>query len=185
MDVFKLQVDDDSELVLRSQTDAERFFRLTDTNRTYLRPWLPWVDHTNAIEDTAEYIRKCEAGFRAGTQIDVGIRYKGDWVGSVGLNDISKEDRKAEIGYWLAEDAQGKGTMTRAVQALVDHGFSQLDLNRIWIRCAAENEKSAAVPRRLGFTHEGTLRQNERVYDHFEDQMVWSLLRSEWEQRRA
>jgi hypothetical protein len=76
--MFTLRVDNDIELVLRSEADSEKFFRLTDTNRAYLRPWLPWVDHTNTVEDTAEYIRECEADFRAGTKIDVGIKYHGD-----------------------------------------------------------------------------------------------------------
>lgn len=182
--MFTLRVDDDIQLTLRTQDDAEEFFRLTDANRAYLRPWLPWVDYTKTVEDTAEYIRKCQTDYHAGTTIDVGIKYQGEWVGSVGLNDISKEHRKAEIGYWLDKAAQGKGIMTRAVQALVDYGFRELNLNRVWLRCATDNEKSAAVPRRLGFAHEGILRQNEWMNDHFEDDMVWSLLRSEWEDRQ-
>lgn len=182
--MFTLRVDDDIELVLRTEADAEAFFCLTDTNRSHLRPWLLWVDHTKTVADTVEYIRRCEEKFRSGTHIDVGIKYQGKWVGSVGLNDISKDHRKAEIGYWLDKRAQGKGIMTRAVQALIDYGFCELNLNRVWIRCATDNEKSAAVPERLGFTHEGTLRQSEWMYDHFEDDMVWSLLRLEWEERQ-
>ncbi len=182
--MFRLTVDDDIQLVLRSETDAAAFFGLTDANRRHLRAWLPWVDHTTTIEDTAGYIRKCETDFHAGTKIDVGIRYQGEWVGSIGLNDISPEHRKAEIGYWLAEDAQGKGIMTKAVHALVYYAFGELNLNRVWIRCATNNRKSAAVPRRLEFVHEGTLRQNEWMHDHFEDHDCFSLLRSEWKKRQ-
>ena len=70
--------------------------------------------------------------------------------------------------------------MTRACRALVEVGFTRLDLNRIVIRAACGNDKSAAVPLRLGFTLEGTSRQAERLYDRYVDLRVYALLKEEW-----
>jgi ribosomal-protein-serine acetyltransferase len=47
------------------------------------------------------------------------------------------------------------------------------------IACGVENKRSQAIPQRLGFTHEGTARQAEWLYDHFVDHQIYSLLRSD------
>ena len=73
--------------------------------------------------------------------------------------------------------------MTRACSALGTHAFDALGLSRVEIRCATENEKSRAIPERLGFTQEGTLRQAEWLHDHFVDLTVYGMLAGEWKGR--
>ena len=63
---------------------------------------------------------------------------------------------------------------------MVDYAFGELGLNRVQIRCARDNARSCAIPRRLGFTEEGALRQAEWLIDHFEDQVVYGILAEEW-----
>ena len=63
---------------------------------------------------------------------------------------------------------------------LIQIGFEQLDLNKISIRCATENCKSASIPERLGFVKEGTFRESEWLYDRFLDHYSYSQLRSEY-----
>ncbi len=70
--------------------------------------------------------------------------------------------------------------MTEAVRALVEHAFGEWQLNRVEIRVAVGNERSAAIPERLGFVREGVLRQAERHADGFKDNVVYSALASEW-----
>jgi ribosomal-protein-serine acetyltransferase len=84
------------------------------------------------------------------------------------------------IGYWLAEDQQGNGVMTRACRALVSYGFDTLQLHRVEIRCATGNERSCAIPKRLGFEHEGILREAEWLYDHYVDLHLFSILAQQW-----
>jgi ribosomal-protein-serine acetyltransferase len=71
--------------------------------------------------------------------------------------------------------------MTRAARALVDYGFGELGLHRIVIRCATGNHASRAIPERLGFALEGTLRQAQWVNDHFNDLAVYAMLRPDWD----
>lgn len=71
--------------------------------------------------------------------------------------------------------------MTRAVHARVDHALSVWELNRIEIRTAPDNIRSRAIPQRLGFRGEGTLRQAERVGARYLDSVVHSLLAAEWQ----
>ncbi len=75
--------------------------------------------------------------------------------------------------------------MTRACRALVDYAFAKLQLNRVEIRCATGNLRSQAIPERLGFTREGTLREGEWLYDHFVDLIVYSMLAREWPNERG
>ena len=69
--------------------------------------------------------------------------------------------------------------MTRGCRALIAHGFTELDLHRVEIRCAVDNLKSRAIPERLGFRREGQLREVEWLYDHFVDHVVYGLLAGE------
>ena len=101
-----------------------------------------------------------------------------------GFHGVSWVHRSTELGYWLAESAQGRGTMTRAVSTLVDHAFSTWRLNRVAIRAAVDNRRSRAIPERLGFRREGVLRQVERVGGRFVDHVVYAILAEEWSRGR-
>ncbi|MCK6441038.1 MAG: GNAT family N-acetyltransferase, partial [Planctomycetes bacterium] len=96
---------------------------------------------------------------------------------------IDWSHKRTEIGYWLDELYQGRGIMTRAVNALMTYGFEELKLNAIRIRCATGNAASRAIPERLGFAHEGTARQWECLYGVYHDSEGYSMLASEWKER--
>jgi ribosomal-protein-serine acetyltransferase len=104
-------------------------------------------------------------------------------VGVAGFHGVDWTHRNASIGYWLAQDAQGRGTMTEAVRALVDHAFGELELNRVEIRLDVENARSMALAERLGFRREGTLREAMLLAGAFRDDAVYSVLASEWPRR--
>jgi ribosomal-protein-serine acetyltransferase len=89
------------------------------------------------------------------------------------------------VGYWIAEQSQGNGTVTRATAALVDHAFGVWKLNRVEIRAGVENKRSRAIPERLGFTQEGVLRQAERVGDRSVDHVMYSIHADEWKARQT
>ncbi len=103
----------------------------------------------------------------------------------MGFKDTDRANRKTEIGYWLGEAYQGRGIMTRSVEALCGVAFGVLGLNRVQIQCAVGNSRSSAIPRRLGFTLEGIARAGELQADgRFSDIEVYSLLREEYVLRK-
>lgn len=108
------------------------------------------------------------------------IRYNGELAGVIGFHRVDWLNHSTSIGYWLAEDFQGKGIMTASCRCLLDYAFGNLGMNRVEIRCATENLRSRAIPERLGFTEEGLIRQAEWLYDHYVDHLVYGLLREEW-----
>lgn len=71
--------------------------------------------------------------------------------------------------------------MTKSCRALINHAFSELNLNRVDIRCAVENSKSRAIPERLGLRQEGVIRQAEWLYDKYVDHVVYGVLTDEWQ----
>jgi len=178
-------VDDEVELRILTEAHAKALFALTDRNRDYLRRWLPWVDGTRSMRDTATFIRGGRERLRRNDGFPAGIWYHGELVGVIGYHYWNWSLRKTEIGYWLAEPFQGKGIMTRACRALVDYAFTGLGLDRMEIRVAAGNARSRGIAERLGFTQEGILRQAEYSSEGPQDQIVYGLLREEWESRRA
>ncbi len=161
-------------------SDATALFALVDLNRGHLRRWLAWVDAQASAKDSEEAIARGRAQFEAGTGIVFGVRYRTELVGVAGFNEIDSANRTASVGYWLGGGHQGKGIMTAACRLLIDHGFNDRTLHRIEIRCATGNTKSRAIPERLGFAHEGTLREAEWLYDHFVDQELYAMLRQAW-----
>ena len=70
--------------------------------------------------------------------------------------------------------------MTRSCRALIDYGFKDLGLNRIVIWMTPDNDRSMAIPVRLGFRREGVEREAQWLNDHYVDIVVYSMLRSEW-----
>lgn len=176
---MKHVISDDVELTLPDQRFAEELFALVDTNRERLRAWLPWVDGTKSVEDTRGFITNARKRFAERGDIAAMVWFKGKIAGCVDLCDINSHSGTAEIGYWIGGDYEGKGLVTVACRALLDHAFSDLGLQRVQIRVEPANERSKAIPKRLGFQHEGTLRSAVRPRDCNVDLEIYSILRDE------
>ena len=159
---------------------AEPVFAVVDAQRSYLRQWLPWVDATVSVEDTKAFILESIEHNSNGARLTTFLALDEELIGSLGVVQFNRDHKKCEVGYWLREEYQGKGLMTKACAFLIDYLFNTKDLNRIEILVARENEKSAAIPTRLGFKREGTLRQGLYMYRAFHDLDLFSLLRQEW-----
>lgn len=174
----RIPVDDGLELRVVAEGDAEEIFRATEANRAYLREWLPWVDSTRSVEDTRAFVARSLEQIRFSDGFQCRIVSQGKFAGMVGYLYHDWKNLRTEIGYWLRQDLQGHGIMTRATKALVDFAFENLGLNRVEIRAATNNRRSRAVPERLGFVQEGVLREAAWLNDHFIDLVVYAKLRT-------
>jgi ribosomal-protein-serine acetyltransferase len=183
--MFIHKIDENLSLKLVELKDAERIFQLTDSSRQYLRQWLPWLDFTKDVHDTVEFIKSGLKGYGENISMNSAIIYNNEIVGLASFNRIDWFNKIAYIGYWLGEDYQGNGIMTKVAHALTDYAITELHLNRVDIRAAVENSKSRAIPERLGFTYEGCIRQGEWLYDHYVDHAVYSMLATEWQNKQA
>ncbi|GAA0350208.1 GNAT family protein [Bacillus horti] len=154
---------------------------LVDRNRVYLRQWLPWVDGITSVKDYDSIMIEWMNQLSSQLGFQTGIRYKNELVGMIGFHPIDWSNRKAAIGYWLAQGFQGRGIMTRACQAMVHYAFQTYHLNRVEIQASIQNVKSRAIPERLGFVFEGYTRDGEFLYDRYVDLVNYGLLKREWE----
>ncbi|MDP4086323.1 MAG: GNAT family protein [Bacillota bacterium] len=178
--MFVHKIDENISLRLIELNDAERIFNLTDKSRNYLKEWLPWLDSTTKVEDTQGFIQSCLKGYAENNSITTVILFDGDVAGVAGFNRINWSNKTAYIGYWLGEEFQRKGIMTKVAKALTDYAFNQLNLNKVEIRAALGNKKSRSIPERLGFIKEGCIRSAECLYDHYVDHIVYGILAVEW-----
>jgi ribosomal-protein-serine acetyltransferase len=168
-------------LRLLEESDADEVFALIDANREHLGPWMPWVEHEREPADVLPFIRATRKQIADNDGLQTAIVDPGGRiVGMVGVHNVDWLNRKTSIGYWLARDEEGRGTMTEAVRAYVDHAFTTWKLNRVMIQAAVENSRSRAIPQRLGFREEGTLREVERIGDRVLDDVVYAMLAADW-----
>jgi RimJ/RimL family protein N-acetyltransferase len=101
-------------------------------------------------------------------------------VGECSLFYWLPQSRRAELGYALGHAAWGHGYINEALQALLEHGFSQRDLNRVEADIDPRNLASAKTLERLGFQKEGTLRERWIVGGEVSDTGLYGLLASDW-----
>jgi ribosomal-protein-serine acetyltransferase len=178
--MFRASIRPDFSLRLLEERHAPVIFAAVERDRDYLREWLPWVDATHSEDDTLSFIRSVLDQFSSGAGFTAGIWNCERFAGVIGTHKIDWLNRKVEIGYWLGQSFQGQGIMTDASRAVTTHALGELGLNRVEILSAAGNLRSAAIPRRLGFTLEGTLRQRQLVNHQFHDSLLFSMLKRDW-----
>jgi ribosomal-protein-serine acetyltransferase len=190
--VLRFELANGRHLRLLAEPDAPELHALIDANRTYLARWMPWAQKQTPAQ-TLDFIRSTRRqlvdndGFQVALieQLVNEFLDEAQIVGVIGFLSVDWTNRAASIGYWLAEAAQGQGTMTQAVCSLLDHALGAWQLNRVEIRADVENRRSRAIPERLGFQQEGTLRQAARIGDRYVDHALYAMLAEDWPPRAA
>jgi RimJ/RimL family protein N-acetyltransferase len=129
--------------------DLDAIHEAIEESRDHLRPWMFWADQTR--DDTAAFLRNAIEQWDTGQQYSYLIVDHDRVLGGSGLHRRAGPDT-LEIGYWLRADATGRGVMTAAAAALTDAAFALDGITRVEIHCDEGNVRSAAVPRRLGYT---------------------------------
>ncbi|WP_071396055.1 GNAT family N-acetyltransferase [Bacillus tuaregi] len=182
--MLTLKVDQEIELRLLQLQDSNPLYKLVDNNREHLRQWLPWVDNIYSSLQYHTIIPTWLKQYADHNGFHAGIHYKNKLVGVISLHSIDWYNKQTSIGYYLGKGFEGKGIMTKSVQAVLNYLFFHLHLHRAEVRCGEFNLKSRAIPERLGFKREGLIRDGEFLYDHYHDLVVYGILYNEWLQRK-
>jgi len=178
--MIRIKVDEELELRTVTPSSAQTIFQSIRRSKGHLGRWLPFVDETRSVSDTRRFIKNTARSNCHKKDLLFQIVVNNVFAGLISLKEIDKLNSKAEIGYWLDESMVGKGFMIRSCKALVDYAFKELELNRIFIKTAIGNEKSAAIPVNMGFYKEGVERNGEFLNGKFQDLIVFSILKNEW-----
>ena len=178
--MFYREIENNLKIGLSIPQFGEEMFSLTDQNRGYLKAWLPWLDKVKKVEDTKEFLRLQLKRFGEDEAIHLSIFYKNKIVGVLGYNQLDLINGIGHVGYWLGEEYTGIGIMTKAVIELIHLGFENWPIQKIEIHCADNNFKSRAIPEKLGFKNEGTIRRTAKVYEEYQDHIIYGLLKEEY-----
>jgi RimJ/RimL family protein N-acetyltransferase len=175
-------------LVVRcwSPPDAPLLKEAVDSSIDHLRPWMPWAaDEPQPLEQKVELLRQFRGKFDLGHDFTYGIfrRDESAVVGGTGLH-TRVDPVSFEIGYWIRADSAGQGLCTEATAALTRAVFELTDIERIEIRVDPANEASRAIPRKLGYTEEATLRERLR-YPEVRDVVLYTLFRDDFAQSHS
>ena len=138
-----------------------------------------------AIDEAHALIARDIAAMAAGERLRLGIERREDQA-LIGICTLFKLDaacRSAELGYGLISNAWGQGYMHEALIALLDYGFSELQLNRVEADIDPHNTDSARSLERIGFTKEGQLRESCVTRGVLTDSARYGLLQREWRHR--
>ncbi|MCP4363040.1 MAG: GNAT family N-acetyltransferase [Chloroflexi bacterium] len=143
-----------------------------------LKEWMPWAVEISSEEDYEVRAREGQLKFLAREDLWMMLLLKetGTIIGGSGLHRIDWDVPRFEIGYWVRTSFGGQGYITEAVNGINDFAFETLGARRVEIRCDSLNERSIAVARRAGFTHEATLKAEDRhhVTDTLRDTYIFA-----------
>lgn len=178
--MFQKTIRDGVYMKVLEERHAPEVFAVVDRERNYLREWLPWVDMSTEVEDTLNFIKTSLQQFAGNDGFSAGIWSGDEFIGGIGTHRIDWLYRRVEIGYWIAQKYQGRGIVTDACRAVIDHAFDEWKLNRVEIHCATGNAKSCAIPKRLGFQLEGLLREAQLLNGEYLDINVYGMLARDW-----
>jgi RimJ/RimL family protein N-acetyltransferase len=172
------------QLVIRcyDPSDAIMLQKSVTESLEHLLPWMPWAaDEPEPLEAKIERLRLFRARFDLGQDYIYGIfNPQGNHlIGGTGLHTRIGVDA-LEIGYWIHKDFINHGYATETSAALTKVAFEINKVQRVEIHCAKDNVRSAAVPRKLGYTCDGNLRRRSFASGQTVDQLVWSLFADEY-----
>lgn len=178
--ISSLQVDSALEFSLLGINDAEEIFSVIESNREYLREWLPWLDRTNSVDDEISFISMNLDEYEKCAGVLYAIRLGGKIIGTISLNWIDWGNRGCGVGYWLSQEYTGQGIITRCCTRLIEHCFDDIGLHRFVLEAALENYGSRSVADRLGMRLEGITKDREWLYDHYVDSALYAITAPEW-----
>jgi RimJ/RimL family protein N-acetyltransferase len=163
--------------------DAPLLKAAVDSSIEHLLPWMPWARfEPQSVEDKVELCRMFRGQFDLDQNYIYGI-FSADETEQLGGSGFHKRANEGslEIGYWVAAAAIGRGFATEVAAVQTRAGFELAGLDRIDIQVDPANERSLAIPRRLGFTEEGTLRRRLEAHEKGprRDSVVFTMLREE------
>ncbi len=174
-----------SRLILRcwNPEDAPLLKQAIDESREHLLPWMPWAQNEpQSVEAKAAQLRRWRSRFDRDEDFVYGVfdLEEKHVLGGCGLH-TRLGDYALEIGYWIHANFINQGLATELSAALTKVAFEIHGVRRVEIHCEPRNLRSAAVPRKLGYVHEATLKKRVPANEaEFLDSMIWTLFDTEY-----
>lgn len=170
-------------LRLPIHADFRAWSSLRDLSRDFLTPWDPlWAEDSLSRKSFANRVYWAAGAERAGSALPLFLFRRADdaFVGAVTLDNIRRGPAQAgTLGYWVGAPYQRQGYMREAIEAVVHHAFSALDLSRIEAGCLPENVASRGVLEKVGFKYEGVAQSYLQINGRWRNHVLYANLRSD------
>ena len=162
---------------IKPEVDAEDYFFYM--NQPKVRPFISAGNLPSATSKAKEDLQYWSSLFNLGRGFYWAIRSQETQklIGTLGFNYLSFVHCKGEISYDLSSDYWGKGIMTKAINKIVDFGFSSIDLVRVQAHTAKTNKKSIKLLERCKFKSEGLLRKFEVLGNEHVDYVLYAVVK--------
>jgi RimJ/RimL family protein N-acetyltransferase len=140
--------------------------------------WQPWCGSNYDLGKAREWIEHSRQGWLDGSDFSLAVcdADSGELLGGIGMNQINRLHRSANMGYWMRQSRQGQGLTPRACALLAQFGFGTLGLIRIEIVAEPDNLPSRRVAEKLGARFEAVARQRLWIHEQARDAAVYALL---------
>ena len=163
--------------------DFEAWANLRRESRTFLAPWEPaWShDHLSARAFRNRVVWS-ERVIRQGDAVPLFLIRREDaaLIGGITLSHIRRQPAMAgTLGYWTGAVHAGRGYMSEALSAMMDHAFAARDLSRLEAACLPDNRASRRLLERCGFVHEGMARAYLQIDGRWRDHVLYAALRAD------
>ena len=175
-----IAVDDDLSLVAPVSEDASELFSVVDSNREYLRKWLPWLDSNMSLIDEINFIEISQKDRLQGTSAVWLIKENDNLIGNISINWVDWENKSCGLGYWISQDKTGNGIVTRCCESLINNLIFNNKIHRFVIEAGVNNIASRKVAEKLGMRLEGTIKDRELLYGEFIDAALYAITAPEW-----
>lgn len=160
--------------------DLEAYRRGCNDGETGYLAGYPWPLNELSVQTWFE--RVSQAHGKEGFWFTICRLGEDEFLGTSWLKNLDLVNASAEFAIFIADKSLwGKGYGTEVLEIVVDFGFGNLPLERVYLEVDSENERAMASYRKAGFVVEGIMRHAERRRGAFRDRVLMSLLRAEWE----
>lgn len=162
---------------LYQQGDAEHLHAAAVESVAEIYPWMGWCHPQYSLDEAREWVTAQEQLVKQGLAYEFAIFSEGRFLGGCGINQISKANRFANLGYWVRASAMGQGVAPSAARLVTEYAFRETDLIRLEIVCAVGNVRSQRVAENVGAVREGVLRNRLFLPSGPSDAVMFSLVR--------
>lgn len=139
------------------------------------------VPYPYKIDDALNFIKSSYEYFKLHKAITFGIEYKNTLesklllVGTIGIKDIDYVNKKANIGYWIGKQYQGKGIATECIKLVVNYAFDVFKLKEIPAYVFPENNSSIRVLEKNGFLKTNEVNENHSLSNQYRKSLIYTL----------
>ena len=143
-----------------------------------VQPWMPWCHPALTVDDSRAWLLLQVTAFERGEAYEFAIvSAAGRLIGGCGINQIDRENRRANIGYWVRTSATRRGAATAALGLVRDFAFGRTNLVRLELVIACDNAASLRVAEKAGAWREGILRRRLLLHGVHHDATILSIVR--------